>query len=1065
MLLHHVALIFLISILQGESHKRNTILDSALRPLFRNGTNRVLFGASKRRSDSAVDIAIDAVRGEISEVKDRTLQSSYNDTSMQVCISAIPLEEQVGRDYGTVCTCTSDSTQRTATLTCTDSNCVYCNMEGNVCTGYSYGVIIDEWGTSLEYFEENVYLLGRNESLRYSETNGKCKVMVGDTQCSTCSIVECDGGHSGISVTCGNYFENGTEYNSCTQSAGKLSGVFQSWGLEEFGECLSSFDICQKELEKMNSTYSCYCDDRNGTVLTCLSGCEFCNNDSTICAREGSKTLIEDGKLLASQRIVSYTKGHNETIFYEESDCNELGFCNRCKVEVNGEECRHCSFMECPEGTVAPVAYCDNLKNESLAILNFCQSQAFANTVLEYFDPGLSEECSTRSQAVCDEARAMYEAREFELSCTCIPHSHGVTELQCETKCGEVCNNESSICVVESLHQEFSIHGDSSYFQKDTQYIVGRTEKLSYIEYLDGTCSMTIDGTECDSCELHSCQESQSQTQAAIVHCTLAGTDVVFNFCEGDLPAESGVFEPFSAERLITCQNSRSSNEVCGGARRIENLPFSTNSTTNIATYDGSISCGRDSFSPGLWYLVVGSGEGIEATLCDFDADFEAQISIYTGSCGNLKCYDASAFKCKVTWFGQSGVEYYMRVHGVGSASGNFNLAVKAVNLAETQCQAYRQAFELDPNIVTKCEDCIHDQNLIQLNCTNDCIVCDERGELCSRTWETLQFDEEGQMAITTHHDFVSGSSGSVSLTKNDCSDLYQCGGCVAEVNGDICSSCELKRCDEGSSEQGFIAFCGELTVDSCENEKNDDNVALFQVFTDESFATCYSRDPMTNCLDHLENEVGKDDSLSCECQDVGSERVRLVCQNQSCLRCNDEQTICGYSVFGISFDGDIGRVSGYFEGFQYVEGRMELVAFHVHSNDEASCVVSVDDRECTHCVTVSCGSVEDRILNAEYDFDCTDLAEGLRYDGCALTETSTTGVLDFMMDIQFQTCIESTAGLASSAPDQTVVAPPSMFVGSVTSGTRRPLSFHTWFFLSLTVAQNLLGTPWRSQM
>ncbi len=40
----------------------------------------------------------------------------------------------------------------------------------------------------------------------------------------------------------------------------------------------------------------------------------------------------------------------------------------------------------------------------------------------------------------------------------------------------------------------------------------------------------------------------------------------------------------------------------------------------------------------GFWYSVIGSGDPLIASICHNATEFDTQISVFSGSCGNLSC-------------------------------------------------------------------------------------------------------------------------------------------------------------------------------------------------------------------------------------------------------------------------------------------------------------------------------------------------------------------------------------------------------------------------------------------
>jgi hypothetical protein len=118
-------------------------------------------------------------------------------------------------------------------------------------------------------------------------------------------------------------------------------------------------------------------------------------------------------------------------------------------------------------------------------------------------------------------------------------------------------------------------------------------------------------------------------------------------------------------------------------------------STSAGATVDAAPSCGLASnpTAPGVWYTVMGNGETITASTCT-GTDYNSQISVFTGSCGQLTCVDGNDDACgsqsRVDFRSIQGQGYRLLVHGGGDASGHFSLFI-TTGLATLFDQAMQQ--------------------------------------------------------------------------------------------------------------------------------------------------------------------------------------------------------------------------------------------------------------------------------------------------------------------------------------------------------------------------------------
>jgi hypothetical protein len=97
----------------------------------------------------------------------------------------------------------------------------------------------------------------------------------------------------------------------------------------------------------------------------------------------------------------------------------------------------------------------------------------------------------------------------------------------------------------------------------------------------------------------------------------------------------------------------------------------------------------RGGTSAGVWHRVEGTGVDMTASTCHPGTNFDARISVLTGSCGSLVCADAVdtdyGEQMFTTWPTPAGEVYYLLVHGsaVGSA-GEFVLTVLEEGITPT---------------------------------------------------------------------------------------------------------------------------------------------------------------------------------------------------------------------------------------------------------------------------------------------------------------------------------------------------------------------------------------------
>jgi hypothetical protein len=137
-------------------------------------------------------------------------------------------------------------------------------------------------------------------------------------------------------------------------------------------------------------------------------------------------------------------------------------------------------------------------------------------------------------------------------------------------------------------------------------------------------------------------------------------------------------------------------NDDCVNAIQVD-VPSVTFGTTTDATYDPDADavgiCGPTYTTPGVWYSVIGTGNTMTAETCGDFYGYDTKVTVYCGSCGELKCVDGNDDNCpsgaspllsSVSWCSQESAEYLILVHGFGGQTGDFELNVYDNGLACT---------------------------------------------------------------------------------------------------------------------------------------------------------------------------------------------------------------------------------------------------------------------------------------------------------------------------------------------------------------------------------------------
>lgn len=181
-------------------------------------------------------------------------------------------------------------------------------------------------------------------------------------------------------------------------------------------------------------------------------------------------------------------------------------------------------------------------------------------------------------------------------------------------------------------------------------------------------------GTATDA-NLIACNDDDCGLQSGLIFQAVSGN--TYKLRVGNFPTET----PGAGSFSLACVEVPS-NDLCQDAISIA-VPSTTSGSTSFATLDaGAPNCGTSVTAPGVWYTVSGTGNTMTVNTCQ-NPQTDTKLSVYCGSCdplAGLTCVgandDACSFQSEVTWCSQSGAEYLILVHGFGTATGGFDLAV-----------------------------------------------------------------------------------------------------------------------------------------------------------------------------------------------------------------------------------------------------------------------------------------------------------------------------------------------------------------------------------------------------
>jgi hypothetical protein len=816
---------------------------------------------------------------------------------------------------------------------------------------------------------------------------------------------------------------------------------------------------CMEEAQRLElldsgKGYVCYCNAAASGEFTliCEAGCgEYCNDEGLVCGSQAlRKEFQETGDIMSVSNSIEYRRGRDEIVSLSKLGCSDDGqggeICDDCALSVisagGGGHCNSCQLQTCPDGSQAAVLDCENI--ETGAVFDLCDTALdITGGVFGHLSANEFSYCVdpfATAKAACETDAEFFEsmAAEKEYSCTCEVNAVDAVTLGCTATCGHYCDAEEEMCGFEVHDRFYDLSGTPYLVADNFFYTKGRTDRLSLVKRGCGQTGSALPGDvtcdecaffvnlpqQCQSCSLQTCIDSEgNKYQAPLIDCQNIEEGAVFDLCDkSSISIDGGVFDYFSSEEYGICVDHSPENDVCSD----EHEPLPTNGTVVLGSTvnafdDGVVPCSLMSFSPGLWYKVVGTGTGLMASTCGPDTNFDTVISVYSGGCSDLRCVanNDDSDSCEgsgpstVDWFGEEGVVYQIRVHGFDNNRGNFGLAVQETDIEVDICEFAAQTFESesDPISGTACSCEEMGDGSQTLSCNDACDHCNIEGDTCvSKSFDGI-FDSKSVFhtrSIT--YNYTVGRSNLVVIEEANCTNAVNCETCRVWVDEQECNSCEYVECLDPfgmTIGEGKSVECGNIEPGANFNTCNDTvDVALgvFEALTNEEFDQC-KRDPLAACnaIAIMEEEAGRSLGVACQCEDTGDSAI-LSCIESSCQYCNQATSVCaGISYGRIYFeDSDGGLASTYFEGYEYEEGRNDTLSYEETSD---GCVFVVNGQECNSCAAVTCESTLGQFEGIE--IDCENIEEGASYSDCGAPVVYEVGLFQVFSSLEFETCLE----------------------------------------------------------
>lgn len=121
---------------------------------------------------------------------------------------------------------------------------------------------------------------------------------------------------------------------------------------------------------------------------------------------------------------------------------------------------------------------------------------------------------------------------------------------------------------------------------------------------------------------------------------------------------------------------------TCDGSLPLELGSTSIQSNTTAAPSASVDLCTGSSAVRGVWHQFIGTGMTMKISVCNDETDFDARVSLFTGSCNGLSCVAYTQSKCgdndEILITTHVGMTYHLFVHGPDSVSiGNYLLTIE----------------------------------------------------------------------------------------------------------------------------------------------------------------------------------------------------------------------------------------------------------------------------------------------------------------------------------------------------------------------------------------------------
>jgi hypothetical protein len=128
---------------------------------------------------------------------------------------------------------------------------------------------------------------------------------------------------------------------------------------------------------------------------------------------------------------------------------------------------------------------------------------------------------------------------------------------------------------------------------------------------------------------------------------------------------------------------------TCDGSLPLELGSTTIQSNTTAAPSESVDLCTGSSAVRGVWHQFIGTGMTMKISVCNDETDFDARVSLFTGSCNGLSCVAYTQSRCgdndEILITTHVGMTYHLFVHGPDSVSiGNYLLTIEETEINDS---------------------------------------------------------------------------------------------------------------------------------------------------------------------------------------------------------------------------------------------------------------------------------------------------------------------------------------------------------------------------------------------